>query len=153
MIKYILLLSIGLILLSISCRKSDPLGDPTESCLATGTWKLISSTTTNPSIQRYQGIKSDSLRITWKWASNGNFLLDSIYSYIAGSNNKYSVTFSFGLSSLQYGYQDTLKCYPAWKPDFSNNILIKSINNDCNLVVFSITSLDGKFVEIDSLGR
>ena len=154
-----LLFFIVIMLLQLSCLKtaSSSGGDHTASCLAWGSWRLISTTVTNQSSFRYIGKASDSVHITWKWANNGNFLLDSIFSYIGGSVKKYTTVFVLESGSAttallqQYGYQDTLKCSPAWKPGLSNDILIKSISDDCSLVVFSIQSTDGTYYEIDSL--
>jgi hypothetical protein len=80
-------------------------------------------------------------------------VIDSIYSYIGGNIARYSTKFSYGAYTTLYGQQDSLKCYPAWKPSLSNDIFIKRIDDYCSLLVLSINSADGSYAEIDSLKK
>jgi len=91
-----------------SCKNVDQSNNvPSVNYLSYYQWHLISITNSNTSIPRYAGTKADSLRFTWKWAHNGDVLLDSIFYYESGYLNKYSGNFLFDTSNNSY--IDTIK--------------------------------------------
>jgi hypothetical protein len=120
---------------------------PSVPYLANFQWHLISVTNINPAIARYKGTNADSMRFTWKWAYNGNVLMDSVFYYKNGNISKYSGNFLFGPSDGIW--IDTVQCVPNWKTGYSDKLIIRSIEK--NFLVFTVISLDNSNIETDSL--
>jgi len=151
--KHFQFLALSVVISFSSCIMSEPayVRHPSIYWLSYYQWHLISITNTNKSIPRYNGTAADSLRFTWKWANNGDVLLDSIFSYVNGGINKYSGNYSFGITSVQGNYIDTVQCYPNWKSGFSNTMVIQSIAH--NFLVLKICDTANAQIETDSLFR
>ncbi len=117
-------------------------------------WHLISTTNSDPAIPIYKGTTADSMRFTWKWAYNGDQLVDSIYYYKNGNVNKYAgISYVFGIITTggpnNFNYSDTITFAPSWKSGYNNKLIIHSITN--NYLVFAVENSNGTNWETDSL--
>ena len=127
-----------------SCkREAVPILERMPETLVYYQWHLTSITNTDSSIKIYKGSISDSMRLTWKWAYNGDFLLDTIFYYLNGSIHKYAATYMRSYPT------DTIICSPSWKAGYSNSVQIKYITD--NLLVLRISDITNSKIETDSL--
>jgi hypothetical protein len=131
-----------------SCKNISQPIYPSVTFLSNYQWHLISVTNSNLTTARYKGSSGDSMRFTWKWANNGDVLLDSIFYYVNGNVNKYAGNFLFGIPSANT-YIDTVSCFPIWKLGYSNALVIRSIEN--NFLIFTVSKIGSTEMEIDSL--
>lgn len=126
-----------------SCKKDIAVINRMPETLTYYQWHLSSITNSDPSIKPYYGVISDSLRFTWKFAYNGNFLLDSIFYYLNGTISKHGASYTRSYPT------DTITCFPNWKIGYSNLIQIKYISD--NLLVLKISDTANTKMETDSL--
>lgn len=141
---YIFYLSVLCSACNSSCKSTSTPFFVSPTSLSANQWHLTSITNSNPAISTYKGTSADSMRFTWKWAYNGNQLLDSIFYYQNGNTRKYSGNFAVG----EY---DTITCYPKWKLGYGNTIILKTQFGTDHTLIFTVMDSTHAFTETDSL--
>jgi hypothetical protein len=142
------------IITTLSCSKRAPIAGDNDSMyllegwLIDGPWQLISATNYNAQnkISVYIGQKKDTLTFGYASGTNSNVVLTSISAYI----NNISSTCSYQL----YPTDTSIICKPAWRPNYSDTIFIKSFSD--NLLVFEVKNYNQgaiNQIEIDTLKK